>query len=60
MNHHPDDLKSLLAHSLREKPGSYIVEEILQRFPTFSKLVDITEQELLEIEGLAGQRPDRS
>ncbi|MNW38754.1 hypothetical protein D3C74_158280 [compost metagenome] len=52
MNHHPDDLKSLLAHSLREKPGSYIVEEILNRFPTFSELIDITEQELLAIEGI--------
>lgn len=56
MNHHPEDLKSLLAYSLREKPGSYIVEEILQRFPTFSELVDITEQELLSIEGIGKAR----
>lgn len=48
----PTDLKSLLAYSLREKPGSYIVEEIFRRFPTFSDLIDVTEQELLAIEGV--------
>ncbi|WP_127484295.1 RadC family protein [Paenibacillus ehimensis] len=52
MKNRPADLKSLLAYSLREKPGSYIVEEIFQRFPTFSDLVDVTEQELLAIEGI--------
>lgn len=56
MNNHPEDFKSLLAYSLREKPGSYIVEEILQRFPSFSELVDITEQELLSIEGIGKVR----
>jgi DNA repair protein RadC len=48
----PADLKSLLAYSLREKPGSYIVEEIFQRFPTFAELVDVTEEELLAIDGV--------
>ncbi|KQN96202.1 RadC family protein [Paenibacillus sp. Leaf72] len=48
----PTDLKSLLAYSLREKPGSDIVEEIFRRFPTFSDLIDVTEQELLAIEGV--------
>ncbi|MGG4143874.1 DNA repair protein RadC [Paenibacillus algorifonticola] len=56
MKHAPTDLKSLLASSLREKPGSYIVEEILNRFPTFAELVDITEQELLAIEGIGKVR----
>ncbi|REK71495.1 RadC family protein [Paenibacillus paeoniae] len=51
-----EDLKSLLAYLLREKPGSYIVEEILHRFPTFAELVDITEQELLSIEGVGKAR----
>ncbi|WP_246608352.1 RadC family protein [Paenibacillus agaridevorans] len=51
-----DDLKSLLAYSLREKPGSYIVEEILHRFPTFADLIDVTEQELLSIEGVGKAR----
>lgn len=52
MENPPADVKSLLAYSLREKPGSYIVEEIFLRFPTFSELVDVTEQELLAIEGI--------
>lgn len=52
----PIDLKSLLAYSLREKPGSYIVEEIFQRFPTFADLVDVTEEELLAIEGIGKTR----
>ncbi len=56
MSKHSEDFKSLLAYSLREKPGSYIVEEILQRFPSFSELVDITEQELLSIEGIGKVR----
>ncbi|MGN9168422.1 DNA repair protein RadC [Paenibacillus jamilae] len=32
------------------------MEEILNRFPTFSELVDITEQELLAIEGIGKAR----
>jgi DNA repair protein RadC len=56
MKNPPNDLKSLLAFSIREKPGSYIVEEILNRFPSFSDLVDVTEQELLEIEGIGAAK----
>lgn len=56
MNHPSADLKSLLAYSLREKPGSYIVEEIFHRFPTLADLIDVTEQELLEIEGIGKAR----
>lgn len=56
MKHPSADLKSLLAYSLREKPGSYIVEEIFQRFPTLADLIDVTEQELLEIEGIGKAR----
>ncbi len=56
MNHHSSDLKSLLAYSLREKPGSYVVEEIFQRFPTLADLVDVTEEELLAIDGIGRTR----
>lgn len=56
MKHPSADLKSLLAYSFREKPGSYIVEEIFQRFPTLADLIDVTEQELLEIEGIGKAR----
>lgn len=50
-NHHPA-FKQLLACSLREKPESYIVKEILQRFPTYDEIMEATEQELLEINGI--------
>ncbi|WP_080831876.1 JAB domain-containing protein [Cohnella massiliensis] len=46
------DLKSLLAHSLREKPDSYIIDEIFNRYPTPGDLVDVTEQELSKIKGI--------
>lgn len=52
MNNQQPTFKQLLASSLREKPESYIVEEILQRFPTFDDIIDATEQELLEITGI--------
>lgn len=48
-NHH---LKQLLTQSLREKPNSYIVNEIVERFPTISDLIHATEQELMVIEGI--------
>jgi len=46
------ELKSLLANSLREKQGSYIIEEIFTRFPTTEDLIDVTEQELISIKGI--------
>jgi DNA repair protein RadC len=46
------ELKSLLANSLREKQGSYIIEEILTRFPTTEDLIGVTEQELISIKGI--------
>lgn len=52
MENHLIDLRSLLTCSLREKTGSYIIEAILNRFPTPTDLVEVTEQELLEIEGI--------
>jgi len=46
------ELKSLLANSLREKQGSYIIEEIFTRFPTTEDLIEVTEQELISIKGI--------
>ncbi|WP_028550002.1 RadC family protein [Paenibacillus sp. UNC451MF] len=46
------ELKSLLANSLREKQGSYIIEEIFNRFPTTEDLFEVTEQELISIKGI--------
>ncbi|MED1872053.1 RadC family protein [Brevibacillus borstelensis] len=46
------ELKSLLADSLREKPGSYIIEEIFTRFPTTTELLHATVEELVSIKGI--------
>ncbi|NTZ20977.1 DNA repair protein RadC [Paenibacillus sp. JMULE4] len=48
----PSEIKSLLAESLCEKQGSYIIEELFQRFPTTTELIDVTEQELVRIRGI--------
>ena len=52
MNHSLSEVKALLASSLREKPDSYIIDEIFTRFPTTEELIDVTEQELLAIKGI--------
>ncbi|WP_372663801.1 DNA repair protein RadC [Cohnella sp.] len=46
------ELKFLLANSIREKLGSYIIEELFTRFPTTEELVGVTEQELTSIRGI--------
>jgi len=44
--------KSLLAHTLRENADSYLIGELIQRYPTPAALVDATEQELMCIKGI--------
>jgi DNA repair protein RadC len=44
--------KYLLAATIREKDDSYIVSEIFNRFPSIQELLDVTEEELLSIEGI--------
>lgn len=44
--------KLLLATTIREKEDGYIVSEIFSRFPSFQELLDVTEEELLAINGL--------
>lgn len=46
------ELKSLLTDSLREKQGSYLIEELMNRFPSVSDLIEVTEQELISISGV--------
>lgn len=48
----PTTLKSLLSDSIREKPGSYIIEEIFNRFPTPTELLHATVEELVSIKGI--------
>lgn len=44
--------KSLLTNILREKSGSYVTEEIFNRFPSIIELMNATVEELTEIVGL--------
>jgi DNA repair protein RadC len=53
---HISSLKSLLADTLREKPTSYVIEEIFNRFPSLPDLLDVTEQELTGIKGIGKAR----
>lgn len=46
------ELKSLLSDSMRERQGSYLIEDLLSRFPTVSELVEATEQELIQVKGI--------
>lgn len=51
-NYQNKDFKSLLTESLSEKQGSYMIEELFQRFPLTSELVTATEQQLICIKGI--------
>lgn len=46
------ELKSLLSDSMCERQGSYIIEDLLSRFPTVSELAEATEQELIQVKGI--------
>jgi DNA repair protein RadC len=46
------DLISLLAESLSEKQGSYMIEELFLKFPITSELVEATEQQLICVKGI--------
>jgi DNA repair protein RadC len=46
------DFKSLLSNFICEKPDSYIVDQILTRFPTPRDLMDASVQELESIKGV--------
>lgn len=44
--------KKLLADCLREKEDAYIVGKLVEEFPSLREIVDVTEEELREIEGV--------
>lgn len=46
------NFKLLLANSLREKPDSYVMEQLFSLFPRAEDLIDATEQELISIKGI--------
>lgn len=47
-----DYLKLMLATAIRESNGSYVVEEIINRFPTIPELLEASVMELSQIPGL--------
>lgn len=52
MNNNQFELRSLLADSLREKPSSYIIDQIFSLCRTREELIEVTEQELTSIKGI--------
>jgi DNA repair protein RadC len=44
--------KVLLATTMREKEDGYVVSEIFNRFPSIQELLDVTEEELMQINGI--------
>ncbi|GAE93888.1 DNA repair protein RadC [Gracilibacillus boraciitolerans JCM 21714] len=44
--------KLLLASTIREKEDGYVVNEIFTRYPSIQELLDVTEEELLQIDGI--------
>ncbi|WP_029192852.1 RadC family protein [Paenibacillus harenae] len=49
---HKENLKSLLSQSLREQQNSYTIQQLFEKFPTITELLDITEQQLTTIKGI--------
>ncbi|MCD1259743.1 DNA repair protein RadC [Paenibacillus athensensis] len=45
-------MKALIAESLCEKQGSYMIEELFQKFPSAFDLIGATEQELRTVRGI--------
>lgn len=50
--YHNEELKRLISESLRERPDSYIIQQLFERFPTKTELMDVSEQQLLSIKGI--------
>ncbi|WP_339281299.1 DNA repair protein RadC [Paenibacillus sp. FSL H8-0282] len=47
-----DDLRQLVSESLRESNDSYTIQELFERFPTVTELIDVSEQQLVTIKGI--------
>ena len=51
-----EKFKELLTTTLREKPNSYVVEELFRQFPTLKMLITATEEDLLNIKGIGPKK----
>ncbi|ULO08978.1 DNA repair protein RadC [Paenibacillus sp. 19GGS1-52] len=47
-----NDLRHLVSESLRESNDSYTIQELFERFPTATELMDVSEQQLVSIKGI--------
>ncbi|MBJ6361832.1 DNA repair protein RadC [Paenibacillus sp. GCM10012307] len=47
-----EELKKLISKCLRERPGSYQVQQLFEQFPTTAELIDVSEQQLMSIKGI--------
>ncbi|MFC3746806.1 DNA repair protein RadC [Paenibacillus sp. GCM10012306] len=45
-------LRQLVSESLRESNDSYTIQELFERFPTATELMDVSEQQLISIKGI--------
>ncbi|MEC0373566.1 RadC family protein [Paenibacillus chibensis] len=48
-----EELKRLVSESLRERPNSYIIQQLFDQFPTTAELMDVSEQQLISIKGIS-------
>jgi DNA repair protein RadC len=47
-----EELKRLISESLRERPDSYLIQQLFEQFPTTTELMNISEQQLISIKGI--------
>lgn len=51
-DYHNEELKRLISESLRERSDSYLIQQLFERFPTKTELMDVSEQQLIGITGI--------
>lgn len=47
-----EELKRLISESLKERPDSYLMQQLFEQFPTKTELMDVSEQQLIGIKGI--------
>lgn len=43
MNNRNEELKQLISESLRERPNSYLIQQLFDQFPTTAELMEVTQ-----------------
>ena len=47
-----EELKKLISESLRERPDSYLIQQLFEQLPTTTELMNVSEQQLISIKGI--------